>query len=275
MTETRGLVLGGGGPVGRAWQTGLVASATGSGLDLRSANNIVGTSAGAIVGAEIALGRDLLTTLPRSKPAAGSPRPDPKLMAMIAEAATAADPDEVRRLIGSAALAAETPDEATALGRPNVVPMHGVAWPPRFAATAVSVTTGKLVLLDSDSGASLQEALAASSALPGVWPPITIGADRFMDGGVRSSLNVDAVAGADRVLIISCHPVREGALAAEIEAFRRLGGTVEVVAPSNEFVELTGGGRGLLDPELEAPAFELGRRQWETEAARITAFWTG
>src|SRR6516225_9735779 len=42
--RSRALVLGAGGPVGRAWQSGLIA-----GL-------IIGTSAGAIVGAQLALG---------------------------------------------------------------------------------------------------------------------------------------------------------------------------------------------------------------------------
>ncbi|MGO8728014.1 MAG: patatin-like phospholipase family protein [Streptosporangiaceae bacterium] len=37
----------------------------------------------------------------------------------------------------------------------------------------------------------LVDAVAASCAVPGVWPPVTIGGRRYVDGGVRSSDNAD------------------------------------------------------------------------------------
>ena len=39
--------------------------------------------------------------------------------------------------------------------------------------------------------AGLVDAVAASCAVPGVWPPVTIGGRRYVDGGVRSSDNAD------------------------------------------------------------------------------------
>ena len=56
MTK-RALVLGGGGAVGIAWETGLAAGLADEGIDLRQADKIVGTSAGSAVGAELASGR--------------------------------------------------------------------------------------------------------------------------------------------------------------------------------------------------------------------------
>ena len=53
--RSRALVLGGGGPVGRAWETGLVDGFAGQGIDLGTADLIIGTSAGAVVGARLAL----------------------------------------------------------------------------------------------------------------------------------------------------------------------------------------------------------------------------
>jgi hypothetical protein len=53
----RALVLGGGGPVGIAWESGLIAGLAESGIDLSGADFIVGTSAGSVVGAQIAMGR--------------------------------------------------------------------------------------------------------------------------------------------------------------------------------------------------------------------------
>jgi NTE family protein len=53
----RALVLGGGGSVGIAWETGLAAGLAEDGIDLRLADKIVGTSAGSFVGAELAASR--------------------------------------------------------------------------------------------------------------------------------------------------------------------------------------------------------------------------
>src|SRR5262249_31984562 len=52
----RGLavVLGGGGPVGEAWESGVLVGLAESGIDMSRADVIIGTSAGAIVGARIA-----------------------------------------------------------------------------------------------------------------------------------------------------------------------------------------------------------------------------
>jgi NTE family protein len=54
----RALVLGGGGVVGRAWQMGLAAGILDHGIDLSEADLIIGTSAGAVTGAQLALGVD-------------------------------------------------------------------------------------------------------------------------------------------------------------------------------------------------------------------------
>ena len=53
--RSRALVLGGGGPVGRAWEIGLVDGFAGQGIDFWTADFIIGTSAGAVVGARLAL----------------------------------------------------------------------------------------------------------------------------------------------------------------------------------------------------------------------------
>ncbi|MDB5445730.1 MAG: patatin, partial [Phenylobacterium sp.] len=53
---TRALVLGGGGPVGVAWESGLIAGFAQAGVDLGRADFVLGTSAGSIVGAKLAMG---------------------------------------------------------------------------------------------------------------------------------------------------------------------------------------------------------------------------
>ncbi len=53
----RALVLGGGGPVGIAWEAGIAAGLAAEGVRLDAAERIVGTSAGSFVGAQLASGR--------------------------------------------------------------------------------------------------------------------------------------------------------------------------------------------------------------------------
>src|SRR4051794_14085018 len=60
---TRAVVLGGGGTVGVAWQTGLLAGLREAGIALAEASAIVGTSAGAVVGALLSSGRDATDAL--------------------------------------------------------------------------------------------------------------------------------------------------------------------------------------------------------------------
>src|SRR5207302_8121589 len=58
-TRTRALVLGGGGVAGVAWELGILLGLHDTGVDVRGADLIIGTSAGSVVGAQIASGTDL------------------------------------------------------------------------------------------------------------------------------------------------------------------------------------------------------------------------
>src|SRR6202171_5167425 len=56
---TRALVLGGGGVTGIAWEIGVLSGLLSAGVDLRKADVVIGTSAGAYVGARYASGYDV------------------------------------------------------------------------------------------------------------------------------------------------------------------------------------------------------------------------
>jgi len=62
-SPTLALVFGGGGSVGVSWQTGLLTGLREAGVDLAGADAVVGTSAGALVGALLAGGRELTDAL--------------------------------------------------------------------------------------------------------------------------------------------------------------------------------------------------------------------
>ena len=69
---TKALVLGGGGVTGIAWELGVIAGLAAAGCDVRDADLIVGTSAGATVAAQISTGE--LGALAASQRSATRPR---------------------------------------------------------------------------------------------------------------------------------------------------------------------------------------------------------
>jgi NTE family protein len=139
---------------------------------------------------------------------------------------------------------------------------------------------------DATSGAELQRAIASSCAVPGVFPPITIGGSRYMDGGMRTALNADVATGHDTVVVVSCFTLTlpEGmsdptfdAMSAQVEAeltlLRTDGAEVAVIAPGDEFLDLSGWGLNLMNPALAQDAYDVGVRQAAVEAERIRAVW--
>ena len=62
MSAGLALVLAGGGERAVAWELGVLAGLADAGLDLTSAESVIGTSAGALVGAHIAVGADPFET---------------------------------------------------------------------------------------------------------------------------------------------------------------------------------------------------------------------
>ena len=109
-------------------------------------------------------------------------------------------------------------------------------WPkPRLLIVAVDTETGEEYIMDRTSGVSLVDAVAASCAVPGIWPPVTIAGHRYMDGGVRSATNADLAHGYDRILILN--PLGANAnvlgtgLDSEVAALEREGSQVLVNAP--------------------------------------------
>ena len=71
------------------------------------------------------------------------------------------------------------------------------AWPDAdLRLTAVDVADGRLATFDRSSGVDLVDAVAASCAVPGVWPAVTIGGRRYMDAGTRSPTDPSIPPGA-------------------------------------------------------------------------------
>jgi NTE family protein len=282
VTSKRALVLGGGGVAGIAWQTGIllgIADNSPAAVQaLLKSDVLLGTSAGSAVVAQISSGLSLADLFARQV-AEESAEIDPGVaIEAIADLFLAAlsDPDatvsQKRQRIGAVALKTETVTEPL---RRNVIaqrlPSH--SWPDRvLRVTAIDIATGELVVFDRDSGVDLVDAVAASCAVPGAWPPVTIGDTRYMDGGVGSTINLDLADDCGTAVVLvpagesAPSPFGAGA-ATEIDAFR--GAALGVFADDESLAAF---GANPLDPRCRRGSAEAGRVQGRREAAAVAEF---
>ena len=289
----RALVLAGGGVAGIAWELGVLLGlqdgistpipAAGS-EPIRTvppiewADLVIGTSAGSTVGAQIRGGTPLTELFDRQL-AEESSEIDvdvdaEALMAGFASVATGAtSPEEMRQRIGALALSTDTVPESRRRAAIAGRLLHP-EWPERpLLIPAVDAVTGDVVVFTGESGVDLVDAVAASSAVPGVWPPVSIGPRRYIDGGVRSSTNADLAAGSDRVLVITPS-------AADVESpLDHLPEEIEQLRPAEVFVinadedSLAAFGNNPLSPATRRPAAMAGRVVGRRLAEQVAAFW--
>ncbi|MGY1710920.1 patatin-like phospholipase family protein [Geodermatophilus sp. SYSU D00758] len=283
MSDQRtALVLGGGGITGIAWEIGVLAGLAGAGVDLTGADLVVGTSAGSVVGAQVACGADLEDAHARQleppvgERAAHLRRSSLAWFAWAALRSRGRDA-EFRRRIGQVALAAEragrTPSEQERL---DVIGSRLVAteWPDRaLTITAVDAGSGEFTPFDRDSGVPLVQAVAASCAVPGVYPPVTIGGRRYVDGGMRSAANADLAAGYERVVVLAPLPRGFGPMASVDAQVSAMVARVAVVSPDDAARRAIG--RNVLDPAARAAAARAGRAQATAVLDEVAGVWQG
>ncbi len=274
----RGLVLGGGGVAGIAWELGVIRGVADVlpelARALREADVVVGTSAGSAVAAQITSDAGL-ATLYAAQLSKESKEIDialdvDALMARYAEAGSeATSVRELRRRVGALAplsVDVEARRAAIAARLPRRV------WPDRrLLVPAVDAESGDLVVFDRESGVSLIDAVAASCAVPGVWPPVVIDGRRHVDGGVPSGTNTHLAGGCDRILIITPSPADRASpwndLEEEIEAVRPA--QVMIVRPDGALPQA----QNPLSPATRGPAAREGRKAGQAHAAGIASFW--
>jgi NTE family protein len=283
MSDQRtALVLGAGGITGIAWELGLLAGLAEAGTDLTGADLVVGTSAGSVVGAQVTSGTDLETLYERQLGPASAEKAARLGRATLARFGLAmlrsrGRDVEFRRRVGALALAAEkagtTPTEQARLdvigGR-----LDGAQWPDRkLVITAVDAQTGEFRTFDRNSGPSLVSAVAASCAVPGVYPPVTIEGRRYVDGGIRSAANADLAQGYDRLVVLAPIARGLGPMASVDAQVTGMVARVAVISPDAE--SRTAIGPNVLDPASRAGSARAGRAQAATLAERIAEVWKG
>jgi NTE family protein len=245
-----GLVLGAGGVLGGAWLTGgLAAVADETGWDPGSADYIVGTSAGSVVGSLVACGVPPWFMVAHSAgesfdglvDANGNPASTASRSAgavfRLHRGLPSIGPGSWR--LGLAALRKpmmHTPAAAMAAWLPvgmisnesikdvirRVVP-EGWTEHPNTWIVACDYGTGRRVAFGRPGApsAELPDAVAASCAIPGFYRPVEIGGRRYVDGGMYSPSNLDLLADAGLDLVICLNPTTSLDAAASLNPLDR------------------------------------------------------
>jgi NTE family protein len=281
-----------------AWEFGLAAGLEQEGVRIGSADLFVGTSAGSIVGAMLALGRPTAELLATQHAIANEAAPRGTtggaydlggLMQQMVKLYTSdAPPQQLRAEIGRFALDAKvamTEEEWIATFQTSGMIAQG-EWPTKpYVCTAVDAETGEFVTWSKDSGVPLARAIASSCCVPGIFPPVTINGRRYVDGGMKSATNADLAAGYDRVIVVSVTAGMERAATAfpgmaerakkrmdeELAAITSKGGQVKMIAPDE--ASQAAFGTNLMDFSRRGEIADAGLRQGKLEAAGLREFW--
>lgn len=286
----RVLVLGGGGLIGVAWESGVCHGLLEGGVDVRSYDAFVGTSAGAMIGSRLAAGE-----LP---PDPDAPRPagaeganvDPSRVDVKALGAAFKKWSEIERTtpadareIGLIARVLYRDTEADWVKGIGLVSGDPRRWPDKpFFINAVDTETGERVTFDNQHGALIGHAIAASASVPGLVASVAIDGKLYMDGQVHSSTNADIVLTHPRAMKprevvilmptnrhtapgIGAHAERE--VAAEIEALEAAGCAVRFVTPTAEHAARMG--TNLMDAKKMRDAHAVGLETGRALAAEL------
>lgn len=231
MQTPDALVLGGGGTLGEAWMSALLAGVEdgsriegGGQFDVRACASYVGTSAGSIVAASLAAGlapgarlgplaksaetplgdEEPVTTLRQAfGAAAGLASAAAAPLAALASASTAPGGAMLRR-----SLLLRVPDGQRSLAElGRHVELADVRWDGRLRVVALERESGRRVVFGAPGApeVSVSFAVQASCAIPGVFRPLRADGRTYVDGGVWSPTNMDASAAGrgDRVLCLN------------------------------------------------------------------------
>jgi NTE family protein len=221
ISPRRAVVLGSGGVLGFAWTIGaLAALETEAGFDVRTVQQLVGTSAGSVAAALLSCAASVDEIRRHHQ---GVPAPtDPPIAFDYSAGTSRALPRRPRLLPGSPRLildavrhprqarAAVTLAGALPAGRGTLEPIRRLVaevaassgldsrWPerPRIWVAATDYRTGRRVLFGRDRAVALADAVVASCAIPAWYPPAVIDGRPYVDGGAVSNTSVDVLAGA-------------------------------------------------------------------------------
>lgn len=239
----RALVIGCGGTLGFAWTAAVLAEIARQGWDPRTADVLVGTSAGAelvallgagVPGSAIHDGSDHRVAAHLSSPRApgavpGLPRPSLPGLGLT-RAALARRADLLAGLAGLLPRGGGDAQWLVDLGDALASPDTGWVEHPATWLVAADVRTGERVPLGRADAppVPLGRAIAASWAIPGWFAPVRIGDRSFLDGGAVSPTSADLLlphvvdGRIDEVVVVAPMSSEDGAPARGLTRVERL-----------------------------------------------------
>lgn len=197
------LVLGSGGATGIAWQLGVLIGLAKGGVQLQ-ADKVIGTSAGAVVAARLTTGADLeQLAAGLGRELAGFERTPLSVLPILLAAQLY--PSRRHAVVGLGRRAERSwTAQAEASWIAQLVPdLAGRAWPKSLVIVATDASTGRPAYFTAAQPVELPLAVAASCALPGVFPAVKLDARLHFDGGLRSPANLDLAIGAASVIALA------------------------------------------------------------------------
>lgn len=278
-----GLVLGGGGIAGFAYlTTALTVLQQITGWDPRTADVIVGTSAGANAGGFLRGGTPIDETLDDIMTLPTDPRSMERLRVLSGREA-----DKTIRLFPTSFKMAARELAKGPFMRPSrlvsgllpngnirtdtigdrMIDLHGNDWPAdELLITTVRLHDSERVVFGLDrSDIDVGTAVEASSAIPGYFKPVSIDGFRYVDGGTHSPTSADLLIDRDLDLIVIVAPMSVDNIATgwmttnggfrlywrnqihrEVDALRKAGHRVILLEPSID--EARSMGPTMMDP---------------------------
>ncbi|MFC0436594.1 patatin-like phospholipase family protein [Kutzneria buriramensis] len=263
------LVLGGGGPVGAAWTAALLHGLVSAGLPLAESDVVLGTSAGSLVGAWLTMRPGDLATVPdrmrrRAAWHAGNAKSGHGDRSLMGRALAKTEPAVSIAKAAAQAFPPISAEQAQAMWQAD---LPDDPWPPSLRVASVNGGTGLAHLWSAADGIPLAVAVASSTAAPGVAPPVALGDEFWVDGGVRSGTNADLIDVPGNVLVATA--LAGDDLAREEAVLVERGHSVRIVTPTPFFRVVT----DLLDPGLIDAAAAVGASQAADIAADMGKWW--
>lgn len=260
-------VLGGGGITGIAWEVGVLTGLHDEGVTIAENSVIIGTSAGSVVGAQVASGLPMQSLFDRQLievPHDGARGLTIGGILRLARASVFAPTAEAAaRRIGTLALSAGAEDGLVSRIATRL-PVHD--WSDRdLRVVAVDAESGVARVFTRADGVSLVDAVAASCAVPISTAPVVIEGRAYIDGGMRSTLNLDLAPGASPVIALAPSTASMGRWGSVSKSRAALGAdrSVEIVLPDAACRRIRGSdvmNRAVVPALIEA-ARDQGRRE--------------
>ena len=236
---------------------------------------LIGTSAGAVVCAQISSGMPLSELYERQH--AGVPYETvtalrfSDLLRLARSSLLAIGPEQTARRIGRLALTAAV-DAPARLHRVSEARLPNHEWKDAdLRIVAVDAESGIPRVITRRDGVSLVDAVAASCAVPLASDPVTIEGHRYMDGGMRSILNLDLAPGTGPVIALAPSTVAIGPWARIQKQRAALGSGRLVELLLRDATSKRVQGRNVMDRSVVTALVAVAREQGRREAARVAA----